>query len=303
MRAREAIRVILSFYIWGFITYQLLPLQIIPYTNYAPRDLHPNPVVYPYTFAYDVKTALSNHAGSLPNLLTAMENKGFDIALVNFTERVGNKLFPLQDTNCYVIRASEISPIKEVLYLMFELFPKIIVGREPDPIMSRGFYPPTSTCYILAHDENVLISLSLGLDIPPYRWILGKGKNLHLSREAFIRDLDMEHLLRSSMVLFTEDDVRIYAYSDRSFYLPGEKTVYSFRITVRTGIKNPLILLYKDEILKGIYRQDRINVKVSEEGKYTVQVAGYKFRLSSFYFGLRTFALASPITRVPQRTR
>ncbi|NPA40783.1 MAG: hypothetical protein GXO18_00710 [Aquificae bacterium] len=296
MRVREVIRVLLTLYLWGFITYQLLPFQIIPYTNYAPKELNPKPVIYPYTFAYDVKTSFSSHAGSIKNLLKAGEEKGFDLIFGDFPDRIGDKLFPTPKSECYTIRSSEVSLPKRVMHFMFESVPKTLTGVRPEDVLMRGFYGVAETCYLVAHDDRVLFSTFLGLEVPTYGHILDGKKNLYLSRDVLIHGTSPEDFLKGAIVLFGDREVRVFAYSDRSFYLPGDRTVYPFRIVVSADLENPLILLYHEDKLRGIYAQRRINLKVSAKGRYTVQVLTYKFKIHIFHFGLRTVALSTPIT-------
>jgi hypothetical protein len=94
MRARRATEVLLTLYLWGFIAYQITPVRIIPYTNYAPKDLSPVPVIYTYTYAYDVKTAFSHHAGSIKNLIRALRERDIDFAFGDFPQAIAYRLYP-----------------------------------------------------------------------------------------------------------------------------------------------------------------------------------------------------------------
>lgn len=296
MRHRRVFSILLSLYLWGFILYQVFPVRMVPYVNYAPRELYPKPVVYRYIFAYDVKTAFSNHTGSIKNLLSTMEKEGFDIAFADVPQRIEDKLFSIRKgTTCEVIRVSRIGWGERLVHTLFERLPKTIVGKKPDRLLSRRSYRASSGCWLLAHDERVLISTFWGLEIPSYRRILGAGKNLFLSRDVLFRESYREEFLKGSIISFTDKDIRVFAYSERSFYLPGEKTVNPFKLVVEANLKNPLILLYRDGSSVAVYDRDRVNVKVSTPGKYSVKILTYKFRIDMFYFGLRTAALSSPI--------
>lgn len=118
---------------------------------------------------------------------------------------------------------------------------------------------------------------------------------MFISREALIRGSHSEDFLRGGMVIFGKRRVSVFAYSDRSFYLPGERTRYPFRYVVETDFEDPLLFVFKDGQLKGVFHQRRINLSLRERGNYTSQVITYKFRIHIFYFGVRTEALASSI--------
>lgn len=75
----------------------------------------------------------------------------------------------------------------------------------------------------------------------------------------------------------------------------GERTVYPFRYVVDTELKRPLLLLYRNGDLVGVFRQRRLNPSL-REGSYFVHVLTYRFRVHIFYFGVRTVAVPSPIT-------
>ncbi|RLJ70318.1 hypothetical protein BCF55_0586 [Hydrogenivirga caldilitoris] len=296
MRVQRVIRYTLSFYIWGFITYQLLPMQIIPYTNYAPAEFYPRPVVYRYTFAYDVKTAFSNHAGSIKNLLKALEEKKFDIAFGDFPENLENRLFPTpQNKDCLVLRTSDIPLSEELLHTLFERVPKLLIGRSPEDILTRKIYRKPHNCYLVAHDDRILLSTFFGFDFPSYDYILGNRRNVYTSKDILLREAYVDDFLKGALVVFGDADAKVFAYSEMSFYLPGGRTTYSFRYVVDSNVKNPLVMLFHNGDLKGIYEQNRINMPVSERGKYTAHVLTYKAKVYVFYLGLRSIALASPI--------
>ena len=296
MSIRKAFRIFLTLYLWGFITYQLLPLQIIPYTNYAPQEFYPKPIIYRYAFAYDVKTSFSNHAGSIKNLLSAMDRKNIDIAFGDFPESIEDRLFPTpENEDCMVIRTSDVSAVKDILHTLMERLPKLLVGKVPEDILSRTIYGEPQRCYLVAHDERIYLSTFFGLDIPSYDYILGIRKNIFLSKELLLRESYLQDFLKGATVVFGDSKVKVFAYSERSFYLPGGRTIYRFRYVVDTDVKNPLILIFHNHKLKGIYEQNRLNMQVSKRGTYTSHVLSYKFKLYIFYFGIRSVALASPI--------
>ncbi len=296
MILRRVIRYLLTLYIWGFVIYQVLPVKVVHYINYAPREFHPKPVLYKYTYAYDVKTAFSNHVGSIKNLIQAMNRNGFDIAFGDFPQSIVDRLVPTpKGSNCYVIRSSQARLFEKILHLLFESLPKSIVMRRSEDMLMRIFPETTGECYLVAHDDRILISTFFGLEIPSYDSILGNRKNIHFSRDVLIRKTYSEEFLKRTVVIFGNNKVTVFAYSDRSFYLPGEKTSYNFKYVVDTDIKNPLIFLFRDGNLKGTFSQSRINVDVSEKGLYTSIIATYKFKINIFYFGFRTVALVSAI--------
>ncbi len=293
MRTRRVIRLILSLYLWGFLLYQTTPVRIVPYTSYAPETFHPKPFLHTYTFAYGVRTAFSNHAGSLKNLLSAMEEKGFDFAFGDFPEALEGKLFPEpEETLCQTLELSGPSLLRSVLHTLFETVPRSLAGSSPPDVLSREDPPPVADCYLVTHRGRVLVSTFLGVEIPPYGTILGERRNT-----AFLRDPpeDPERLLRGTVVTFRTAEVRAFGYSERSFYLPGEETRYPFRYVVETDSERSLILIYRDGELEGIFDRRRVSYPVSRKGSYTALVMSYRFRIHIFYFGLRTVAVVSPI--------
>ena len=295
MRLRRVIRTFATLYVWGFIIYQITPVEIIPYTNYAPAELSPKPVLYSYSFAYDVKTAFSNHAGSIKNLLKAMDERGIDFAFGDFPHSIEDRLFPSpSDVRCSVIRNSEVSFLESALHFLLDTLPKRLAGVEGEELLSRKRFDPAE-CYLLAHDRRVLVSTSLGIEFPPYGSVLGGGRNIFLSREVLIRWPYVEDFLKGGFVLLREGRVSVFAYSERSFYLPGEKTVYPFRYVISADFENPLILVFKDRKLKGIFSQRRLNLFASDKGSYSAQILTYKFKIHILYFGVRTTALASSV--------
>ncbi len=290
--SRKAFRILFSLYIWGLVLYQIFPVEVFPSFNYATEKLYPKPVIYTYSFAYDVKTAFSNHAGSLKNLLKAMDEEGIDLAFGDFPEVIEGRLLPKRkDPECYIIRVSEISLLRKILHVIFEIVPKYIVGEEYDDLLSTIIYRGSEKCYLVAHDDRVAITTSLGFEIPPYRWILGKRKNILFSRSILEGS---SYPLDRTLVKFSDRWVFAFAYSEKSFYFPGEETVNPFKLVVETDIENPLIKVFRDGRQIYILNQDRVNIEISERGFYSVQVLSYKFKVDIFYFGLRTVALVSP---------
>jgi len=293
----KKLRLFLSLYIWGFILYQIFPFKIIPYINYAPQELYPVPIIYRYSFAYDIKTAFSSHAGSIRNLLKAMEEKEFDIAFGDFPESISDKLFPTPKKNdCYVMRNTEISVLSSAIHFFFETLPKVITGSEDTDVLAFRHPDKPSRCYLIAHDQRIILTTFLGLEFPSYSYILGNRRNLYFVREPLIRDSSVEEFLRGAVVVFGNPKVRIFAYSERSFYLPGEVTRYPFRYVIEADLSKPLIFIYKNETVKGIYSQKRVNLSITGKGRYTAHILTYKFRIHIFYFGIRTVALVSPIS-------
>ncbi len=293
----KRLRLILSLYLWGFFIYQIFPVKIIPYLNYAPQELYPVPIIYRYTFAYDIKTAFSSHAGSIKNLLKAMKEKDFDIAFGDFPQSIGGKLFPTPEkTSCFVMKNTDISFLSSSLNFLFETLPKMITVSEYLDVLAFKHIDKPKNCYLIAHDQRMLFTTYLGFEVPGYNYILGNRRNLYFSRELLIRDSYVDEFLRGAVVVFGNPKVKIFAYSERSFYLPGEVTRYPFRYVVEADLRKPLIFIYKDQKVKGIYSQKRVNLSVNAKGRYSAHILTYKFRIHIFYFGVRTVALVSPIT-------
>lgn len=291
MRVRGVIKAFLSLYLWSFIVYQITPVKIVPRLDRASSDLSPKPFVNTYSFALGVKTAFSNHAGSIKSLQETAEKRRFDFIFGDFPQRIGGRLLPApEETSCLPIRISQVSVPRTLLHFLLETLPKSLVGARPEGFLSRGEFEP-SRCYALVHDANILFTTSLGLQLPTYESVLGEGKNLLFSREAITEPPSKE----ASLVLLGEGSVSVFGFSDKSFYLPGERTGYPFRYFLETELENPLILLFRDGSLKGVFSQKRINVEVREKGSYTSQVLTYRFKIGFIYFGVRTKALVSSI--------
>jgi len=293
MKTRRVIRYVLTLYLWGFVLYQILPIRLVPYTNYSPQIFYPKPFLHAYTFAYGVRTSFSNHAGSVRNLLSAMERKGFDLAFGDFPQSLWKRLFPEPEVGCWIIEGAEPYRPESVLHTLLEVIPGRLAGAEPSDVLTRRGSVAPADCYLVAHRGRVLLSTFLGLEIPSYDTLFGSRKNV-----SFLRDPlgdDPEKLLRGAIVKFGDVEVRAFGYSERSFYLPGEETRYPFRYVVEVDTERPLILMYRDDELVGIFTQRRISYPVERRGSYTALVKSYRFRIGIFYFGLRTLAVVSPI--------
>ncbi len=293
MRGRGAIRILLSLYLWSFILYQILPVKVIPYTSYAPSDFYPKPFLHTYTFAYGVKTAFSNHAGSIGNLLSTMDRMGFDFAFGDFPQIIEGRLFPLPQRNeCLRVGEGEtFSPI----HFLLETLPKRLVGISPDDPLTRTDPGGFERCVLVVPGGRILLSTFAGLEIPSYGSVLGSRRNFSFSRNRIEGDEYPLELLRGAVVTLGNVSVRVFGYSEWSFYLPGEGTRHPFRLVVETDVEKPLIFIYREGKLEGIFDRGRITYPVTERGAYTVAVMSYKFRFNVFYFGLRTLSLASPV--------
>ena len=295
MTFQRVIRYLLSLYLLGFFLYQLTPIKVMPYVNYAPASLFPKPLLEEHAFAYGVKTAFSNHTGSLKNLLEALEDKGFSLAFADVNRRLGNRLYPMvEDHGCVVFKDSETGFLRRLGNFLFETLPKALVGVKGDSPLVFKEYPMEGKCFLLSHDRKVWITTFIGLEIPSYSSLLSAGKNLYLSRDRG-RLKDLRKLLRRSVVVFRDIPLSIFSYSEKSFYLPGEETPNRFRLVVETSIKNPIVVVYRNGQHLYTFSQGRVNVEVKEKGLYAVKVLTYKFRIDIFYFGVRTLALSTPI--------
>jgi len=142
---------------------------------------------------------------------------------------------------------------------------------------------------------RVLLSTFTGLEVPSYKSVLGSRRNVSFSRNRIEGSEYPLELLKGAVVIFGNVSVRVFGYSEWSFYLPGESTRHPFRLVVETDVENPLVFIYREGRLEGVFDRGRITYPVTERGAYTVAVMSYKFRFNVFYFGLRILSLASPV--------
>ncbi len=98
-----------------------------------------------------------------------------------------------------------------------------------------------------------------------------------------------------NVIVNGERKVDVYGYSTRSFYYPGESTVYPFKLFVNTNRSNTLILIFKDGKPFRVYDADRVVTEIDEPGSYAVEIYKYRFKFLNYYFGLRFVAYSSPI--------
>ncbi len=296
MNIRKAIRICFSVYLWGVILYQIIPVKLVPYTSYSLKELYPYPFLHSYTYAYDVRSSFSGHAGSIKNLLKTLREKGFDFALGDFPEKIESELIPKPKLPEKCVLLGENIPLTLfVIHYLFEVVPKTLTRSQADGVLTRLNWEIPAECYVVSHRGRIILTTFLGIDIPSYNCILSKGKNVYFSRDSLGETLPSDIFFET--VAFLEDkEIKIFGYSERSFYLPGESTFFPFHLVVEADVKNPLVFLYKDKEKIGIYTRRRVLFAADDPGAYSVIVMRYKFKLGIFYFGIRTLVLSPPIS-------
>jgi len=300
------ISVIFSLYLWGFLLYNLFPVKYVK--NVSPPSFAPgpNPVVYPYTYIYGIKTVFNSHNGNPKRLLEIADDYDIDFVVTEAPSNLwinfgGKHVVEEGNKKCSVFSISEIPWESKFFYYIFYYIPRKIVNTYISDI-SSVYYPAVKEgCLIISSDESIWISANIfgGFDIPTYSHIIGKRRNLILSREVYGDIDDIVYDIHKTISLADGNKYfRVYGYSENSFYMPGEKAKYPFRLVVKVDIKNALIFIYRngeDYMVIDSAGKKVVNVPIVLEGAYSVKVFGYKFRIWRLYLGVRWFGYSSSI--------
>jgi len=277
MNLRRVIEILTTFYLWGFLLYNFLPMGKYE-TWIVKEDLAPRPFVTTVYYYFGLR-AYDNE--SLENLL---REKGIDL-VYGFFEEERDKLLPIEEVpGCRFIFLSEIPFLTKLASFFFEFLPFYGLSEEYHTYHYH-VRPSVGRCNILFFD-NSLKALS---------GILGEFRTDY-SKNFVYRRVYEEIKLERNVILNGKEKVEVYAYSTRSFYFPGESTVNEFKLYVRTNLERSLILLYKGKELYRVYDADSVVINISEPGTYSVKVYSYRFNYKNIYLGLRLVAYSSPVT-------
>ncbi len=297
---------ILTIYIWMFIIFHISPIK---YLNSEKVDISPpgpSPFIYPYSYIFGVKTVFNSYIGNPLKLLELAERENVDFIFTDSPSPVwinfgGKNAIKIALEKCTVVGFDNFRFYKKAIYYSFEYIPKSIVGSSPVDIFSFYFPQDVDRCIILSSDMEIVLSMKYlgGIDIPNYKYIIGKRRNMLLSRDIYGDVSDIGEDITKTVVLLDKDIYFwVYGYSEKSFYMPGEIAMYPFRLVIKTDKPNTLIFIYKDGKMFRVLESDGkriINIPIVREGSYSVGMFSYKFKVWNIYFGIRWLAYAPPI--------
>ncbi|NPA33261.1 MAG: hypothetical protein GXO04_06510 [Aquificae bacterium] len=274
---KPLLSLLLSLYIWGFIAYNLLPFSY--YEVYIPEEtLAPRPYVQRVHYLFGVRL------NSLPDedVISFVKREGIDLVLGFFPfEELGVFRSVIEAPECYLLLISHVSLKEKLLNFVFGYAPRLFLPSEPETFHTL-LEPPAGECSLLVHDTD--------LKNPLRGFLIDSSRNMAYKRfQAPLR-------LERNVLMSKRRRVDIYAFSDKSFYYPGETTRYPFKIYARSRSKNSLLLLFKDGQLYRVYEGESAVMSINEKGSYTVRILTYRFSWNNYYFGIRLIAQSAPIT-------
>ena len=305
-RLKYPIAVLLTIYLWGFILYNILPVKYVKTVSPPSSSPGPNPMVYPYTYIYGLKTVFNAHSGNPAKLLKIAEEKDIDFVVTEAPSNLwinfgGKHVIEEGVKRCSVFSISDIPWESKFFYHIFDYIPRKMVNTYVPDISSVYFPPVKEGCLILSSDQDIIVSANIfgGFDIPTYGYIIGKRRNLILGREVYGDVNDIIYDIHKTICLSDGDKYfRVYGYSEKSFYMPGEVAKYPFRLVIKTDLSDALVFIYrngKDYMAIDSEGKKVINIPIAVEGAYSIKVFSYRFRLWKIYWGVRWFAYASSI--------
>ncbi len=280
MKSPWVIRTLKLFFpivLWGFIIYNLLPFGYFEIYD-VKEKIAPRPYVEEITYYFGAKV------DDPEEVLEVMNEKGVD-RFFGFVKGIyKNRIFPLSEIpKCDFIILNDVPLPQKLLNFFFEFLPyKLIAGREIS--FTYHLEPVPSYC-------KVLFTYTLYEDYPK----LLRDFLLDRSRNFVYKRVYGRLVFERNIVVNGRNKVEIYAYSTRSFYYPGESTIYPFKLFVNTNRSNTLVIVFRDGKPFRVYDTDRVVVKIKKEGEYVVKVYKYRFKFLNYYFGLRFVAYSSPI--------
>ncbi len=240
-----------------------------PMINYSVEKPAPIPYQKVCQVAVGVKTVNNHYLGNPRKLKEVARAKGLDAVMEESMEGIGYRDLGLG---------------KLLAYLLFEYIPRSLVGEKPRDLY--GLY--SGGCKPLLSDMPVVFSF-LDFDFPGYAFILGHRKNVFLSEDG---SCGKHESLLNAYGAVSQKPVYIYAYSPLGFGSPNQRVRLHSELVVRLYEKRPLIILYKDGKLYGVFTQEHISESLSEPGEYQVYVYTYAYRVWKLFFGLRLLACA-----------
>ena len=272
---RKVIEVFITIYIWGFIFSSFIPFGYFE-TYIVKETLAPRPFVEKVSFLYGLREK------DTEKVLNFLDEKNIDIAY-GFFRRESPRLRRIEFIPpCSLISVENMSEIKKLLIFIFEYLPKKFFSGE---IYTPHYYMKTFTGVC-----NIYITK----EIPDSKFLeeffINSSKNITY-RRYFSEIYPERNIIHNGF-----EKLDIYGFSPRSFYYPGERTFYNFKLYVGTNLRNSLIIIYKDDKIFRIYDSNRAVVDIKEFGNYSVKVYKYKFKYLNYYFGLRFVAYSTPIS-------
>ena len=276
-QATKFLRVLLPLFLWGFLIYNLLPFGYFEVYE-VKENLAPRPYVERITYYFGARV------NDPEEVIKVMDEKGVD-RLFGFVKGIyKQRIFPIGEIpKCDLIILSDIPFSKRVMNFFLEFLPyKLIAGREASFVYHLE--PVPSYC-------KVLFTYTLYEGYPKFLrdFLLDRSRNFVYKR------VYGRLVFERNIVVNGRNKVEIYGYSTRSFYYPGESTIYPFKIFVNTNRSNTLVMVFRNGKLFRIYDTDRVVFKVNKEGEYVVKIYKYRFKYLNYYFGLRFVAYSSPI--------
>ncbi len=271
------LKIIAPILLWGFVVYNLLPMAYFEVYE-VEEELAPRPYVERITYLFGTKVKDKEKA------LKVLDERGVD-RLYGFVRNIyKDRIFPLREfPQCEFITQGEIPLFRKFLNLLFEFIPYRFFNGDSINFIYH-IDPAPSFC-------KIFFNYSIYEDYPK----LFRNFILDFSRNMTYKRVYGKFVFERNVLINGNRRVEVYGFSTRSFYYPGEKTIYPFKLFVNTNRKNSLILIFKNGNLIRVYDTDKVVVKIKETGNYVVKVYKYRWKFLNYFFGLRFVAYSSPI--------
>ncbi|NPB06256.1 MAG: hypothetical protein GXO03_01495 [Aquificae bacterium] len=268
MKRRRATE-LLTLLVWFFVAFNLLPYAAPEL--YAPKEkLAPRPFARKVFFYFGARD---------PSLAVEAKRRGVTLVL-GFFERDEPPLIRIRTVPaCRFLFPDELPvPLKLAVFLADYLPFKLVGGRAY--AHHHRLEPSRTRC-------NLLFTETL----PP----VFKDFALNAARNAVYKRYTEPVKLGRSSFYASERKLEVYAYSPMSFYFPGERTVYPFKLFVRSNEPKSLIIIYRNGRPYRAYEERSVVTQVREPGVYSVAVYAYRLRLGPYFLGLRLVAQSAPV--------
>ncbi len=235
----------------------------VSYVSYTPPKPSPQPFIRECAYALNVPTVYNSPLGNPLKLKRLLEGSGKELY---YTDRptLGYKELPLW---------------LWLSYMLFEYVPKSLLFKEPsDPYGLLNI----KTCLPLASNMPIVMSF-WNLDIPGYSFILGNRINLYYADQC--SEPEVEKLIP----LTERERLRVYVYSEKGFYFPGDSFSVPATLSVDFFKERAIVFLLKDGKTYRVFDHRSIRQLIDEKGSYRLVAYTYRYRLWRFYFGTRFF--------------
>ncbi len=273
----RTIKLLFPVLLWSFVIYNLSPFGYFEVYEVKER-LAPRPYVERISYYFGVK--IKNPEKVIEVLKEREVGKVFGFSTIQYND----KIFPIAEIpKCDLIMLNDISFFQKLFNFFLEFFPYQVIS---DFNVNYAYHinPLPSFC-------KIFFTYTLYEEYPKFL----RDFLLDYSRNVVYKRVHGRFVMERNIIVNGKEKVEIYGYSTRSFYYPGESTIYPFRLFVNTNRENTLIMLYRNGRLFRVYDTDRVAIKIEEEGEYVVKVYKYRFKYLNYYFGLRFVAYSSPI--------